>query len=131
MNLPIITAAGTLPMWHLVLESLADGKMSAWIAEWPDCQVVTDGRETAIAALNQLWQARMAMMVADQPREIEVLTCELPIEDGRIITPQIRALLDLPKLDMYDPDFIEFMAALRAERELDDDNPAYTIPPRR
>jgi hypothetical protein len=125
MNVPIVTAPGNPVMWHLVLESLVDGQIAAWVAEWPDCRVVADERKTAIAALNQLWQVRVA---TDQQRVVEVITCELPIAEAGIITPQKRAILNLPTMDKSDPEFIEFMAALRAERELDDDdNPAYTI----
>jgi hypothetical protein len=38
MNLPIATVAAAAPMaWHLMVESLADGQVAAWVAELPDC----------------------------------------------------------------------------------------------
>jgi hypothetical protein len=48
------------------------------------------------------------------------------LADGQA-TPQPHPLDDVPSIDKDDPAFIEFMATLRADRELDDDNPAYTV----
>jgi hypothetical protein len=110
MNLPIapITPAFSA---HMILETLADGQVVAWVAELPDCRVVAESRESAIAALEPLVNERM-MKVEVRPFSITVPT-EHPIAKF---------------IGMFkdDPDFAEIVAEMRAERELDDNNPAYT-----
>jgi hypothetical protein len=116
MNLPIATVAAAAPMvWHLMVESLTDGQVAAWVAELPDCRVVAGSRDAAIAQLEPLVDKRMAV--------IDAVEFHLPIQT----TPQPHPLDDVPSIDKHDPAFIEFMAKLRADRELDDDNPAYTV----
>jgi hypothetical protein len=101
--------------WHILLEAQADGQVAAWVAEWPECRVVAESREMAIAALKALMEERMV--------GIEAVEFHLPTQ----AMPQPHPLDDVPSIDKDDPAFIEFMATLRADRELDDDNPAYTI----
>jgi hypothetical protein len=101
--------------WHLMVESLADGQVAAWVAELPDCRVVAGSRDAAIAQLEPLVDERMAA--------IDAVEFHLPIQ----AMPQPHPLDDVPSIDKDDPAFIEFMAKLRADRELDDDNPAYTV----
>jgi hypothetical protein len=48
---PNVTASPAQLDWHIVLETLADGQVAAWIAEWPDCRVTAAGREDAIGQL--------------------------------------------------------------------------------
>ncbi len=116
MNLAIATVATAAPMtWHLMVESLADGQVAAWVAELPDCRVVAESKESAIAQLEPLIEARMAT--------IDAVEFHLPTQAMN----QPHPLDDVPAIDKDDPAFIEFMARLRADRELDDDNPAYTI----
>jgi hypothetical protein len=116
MNLPIASVKAPAPMaWHLMVESLADGQVAAWVAELPDCRVVAASRDAAIAQLEPLVDERMAA--------IDAVEFYLPIQ----ATPQAHPLDDVPSIDKDDPAFIEFMATLRADRELDDDNSAYTI----
>jgi hypothetical protein len=116
MNLPIATVETAAPMaWHLMVESLADGQVAAWVVELPDCRVVAGSKEAAIAQLEPLVDVRMAM--------IDAAEFHLPTQEIN----QPHPLDDVPSIDKDDPAFVEFMAALRADRELDDDNPAYTI----
>jgi predicted RNase H-like HicB family nuclease len=116
MNLAISKAQPlTTLSWHILLEQQADGQVVAWVAELPDCRVVAGSREDAIAQLEPLVEKRMA--------GIEAVEFHLPTQ----AIPQPHPLDDVPSIDKDDPAFIEFMATLRADRELDDDNPAYTI----
>jgi hypothetical protein len=120
MNLPIATVeTASLMTWHLLLESLADGQVAASVAELPDCRVVAASREAAIALLEPLVDDRMAAM--------EVVPFNVATQTVPLAIAPPHPLDGLPSIDKNDPAFIEFMAALRADRELDDDNPAYTI----
>jgi hypothetical protein len=60
-------------------------------------------------------------------RSIEVLPLQLSIPESEPIPAEAVSIAQLPKISKDDPAFIEFMAQLRADRELDSDNPAYTI----
>jgi hypothetical protein len=42
------------------------------------------------------------------------------------VDDRAQKIMNLPGIDKDDPDFIAIMAEMLAERELDDDNPAYT-----
>jgi hypothetical protein len=116
MNLPIASVKASAPMaWHLMVESLADGQVAAWVAELPDCRVVAESRDAAIAQLEPLVDERMAAI------------------DAVEFQPQLNSLTgtEHPALKFIgvfenDPDFADILADMRAERELTDDNPAYT-----
>jgi predicted RNase H-like HicB family nuclease len=64
--------------WHIVLETLADGQVAAWIAEWPDCRVTAAGREDAIDAVKQALdeKSEMASVLA---QSIELIPLEHPV----------------------------------------------------
>ncbi|NJR31325.1 hypothetical protein HC762_00855 [bacterium] len=94
--------------------ALADGQVAAWVVELPDCRVVAESKAAAIAQLEPLIDVRMAT--------IDAVEFHLPIAGTKP-----HPLDDVPSIDKDDPAFIEFMATLRADRELDNDNPAYTI----
>jgi hypothetical protein len=117
MNLPISHVQSSSLSCHLWVETLTDGQVLAWVGEWPECRVTADSRDRAIEDLEQLLQARMGA--------IEVLSMNLPFESTE--QEARSAIADLPKISKTDPYFIEFMAQLRADRALEDDNPAYTI----
>jgi hypothetical protein len=113
MNLPL---QPTLPIpWHLLLETLADGKITAWVAELPDCRIVADSREAAIAALEPLIEKRTAAIeaVSFQPK----LSTTEPAEHPSF---QFIGIFE------DNADFMNILADMRAERELTNDNPAYT-----
>jgi predicted RNase H-like HicB family nuclease len=114
MNLAGAKAESTNTLsWRMLLEQQADGQIVAWVAELPDCRVVAESREAAITQLEALVENRMA--------GIDAVEFHLPTQT------MPHPLDDVPSIDKDDPAFIEFMATLRADRELDDDNPAYTI----
>jgi hypothetical protein len=115
MNLPIANPPQSTAAWRFLLETLTDGRVTAWVAELPECRVTAASRAAAIAQLEPLVHERMA--------GIETVEFHLPIQAMK----QPHPLDDVPSIDKDDPAFIEFMATLRANRELDDDNPAYTI----
>jgi hypothetical protein len=114
MNLPIVAAAAPMT-WHLLVETLHNGQVAAWVAELPDCRVVAASREAAIAQLEPLVQERMAA--------IEVLPSPF---QSQVSDPKPHPITEFFGIFKDDPDFAEIVAQMRAERELDDDNPAYT-----
>lgn len=63
--------------WHIVLETLADGQVAAWIAEWPDCRVTAAGREDAIALVKQALDEK-SEMAAVLAQSIELIPLEHP-----------------------------------------------------
>jgi hypothetical protein len=98
MNLARANSQITAPMtWHLNGGSLANGQVAAWVAELPDCRVVAGSRDAAIAQLE-------------------------PLVDERMKHPAVKFI----GVFENDPDFADILADMRAERELTDDNPAYT-----
>jgi hypothetical protein len=61
MNLPIAAPLNTAS-WRVLVESLGDGQVAAWVVELPDCRVVADSKAAAIAALAPLLNGRMEQM---------------------------------------------------------------------
>jgi predicted RNase H-like HicB family nuclease len=110
MNLPL---QPTPPIpWHLLLETLADGKITAWVAELPDCRIVADTREAAIAALEPLIEQRTAA--------IEAISFQPNLFAAEHPSFQFIGIFE------GNTAFMDILAVLRAERELTNDNPAYT-----
>jgi hypothetical protein len=60
--------------WHVVLASLADGQVAAWIAEWPDCRVVASTRTKAIEAIQAL--------LVEQAKTIEVISIPMGFNEA-------------------------------------------------
>jgi hypothetical protein len=108
---PISLATSAL---QILLEALPDGQFAAWALALPDCRVVADSREGAIEALETRLEERRGA--------IEVI--ELP---GVIAIPEEHPVMQFAGVFKDDPDFAEIVAAMRAERELEADNPAYTM----
>jgi hypothetical protein len=75
---PNVMASPAQLDWHIVLETLADGQVAAWIAEWPDCRVTAAGREDAISAVKQALgeKSEMAAVLA---QSIELIPLEHPV----------------------------------------------------
>jgi hypothetical protein len=130
MNLPIINPPKPMAAWRFLLETLTDGRVTAWVAELPECRVTAESREAAIADLETMVHDRIGAIEElpspIQPRYSVDRRDEAHPEDSELFARR-QALMSIPKLDQHDPGFIEFMAELRASRELEDDNPAYTI----
>jgi hypothetical protein len=57
--------------WHVFVESLENKQVEAWVAEFPECRVVEDSQEGAIAVLEDLLNQRMA--------KIKVLPLQLSV----------------------------------------------------
>jgi hypothetical protein len=97
--------------WHILLESQADGQVAAWVAEWPDCRVVAESREMAIAALKA--------MLEDKGKTIEI--------EPLLIQPVAAETSGHPMMKFVgifqdDPDFIAWHDRLWAEKQRNKDN---------
>jgi hypothetical protein len=64
--------------WHIVVESLTDGQVAAWIAQWPDCRVVSGSRDEAIEAVRSALNQRLGTIEV-LPVMIDVVVPEHPI----------------------------------------------------
>jgi hypothetical protein len=115
MNLPVTNVQVANLSCHLWVETQADGEVLAWIGEWPECRVTADSRGQAITALENRLQEQMAM------RSIEVL----PLQLSPLVAQH--PIMKFAGIFKDDPDFAEIVAEMRAERELEADNPAYTL----
>ena len=96
---------------NLILETRDDRKISARSTDFPDCVAVAETREEAIALIEQQLNDRMQA-----------------IEVGSISVPRRgeRQLSDLFGIFKDDPYFAEILQGMRKERQLGNDNPAYT-----
>jgi predicted RNase H-like HicB family nuclease len=74
---PKVMASPAQLDWHIVLETLADGQVAAWIAEWPDCRVTAAGREEAIDAVKQALDEK-SETAAVLAQSIELIPLEHP-----------------------------------------------------
>jgi hypothetical protein len=73
MNLSLLPQTAPL-MWHVLIETLEAGQVAGWIAELPECRVVAESQEAAIASLQALLNQRMAT--------IKVLPLQLSTENA-------------------------------------------------
>jgi hypothetical protein len=64
--------------WHIVVESLTDGQVAAWIAQWPDCRVVAGSRDEAVEAVRSALNQRMGRIEV-LPVMIDVVVPEHPM----------------------------------------------------
>jgi predicted RNase H-like HicB family nuclease len=95
----------------LMIEPQESGRFVASVMEFPDCRVEGETREEAIELIHQQWQAQID--------RVEFMPLSLPL------TPKATAESPWTKLyGLYkdDPDFAEIAAAIRAERESDDES---------
>jgi hypothetical protein len=102
------------PTLNLILETLANQKISVRLAEFPDCVAIADTREAAIVAIQQ--------QLSDRLKTVEVVAISLPT----ISTQPIHDLSDSFGVFKDDPFFAEILQRMRGDRELDADNSAYT-----
>lgn len=109
MNHPAITPREVTVT--LMLKPQASGSYIASVIEFPSCQVEAETKEEAIALIQEQWQAQI--------NRAELMTLSLPL------TPPVTEESPWRKLcGLYqdDPDFAEIAAAIRAEREVEDDS---------
>jgi predicted RNase H-like HicB family nuclease len=111
MNLPSPTAAKHEITVTLMLEPQASGRFVASVMEFPDCRVEAETREGAIALVHDQWQAQI--------ERVEFMPLSLPLPPNATVESPWSKLFGLYK---DDPDFAEIAAAMRAEREVDDDS---------
>lgn len=62
MNLSLSQPAPTSSTltWHVLVETLEQGQVAAWVAEFPESRVIAESEEAAITALEALLSKRMA-----------------------------------------------------------------------
>jgi hypothetical protein len=111
MNLPNPATAKHEITVTLMLEPQASGTIVASAVEFPDCRVEAATREAAIALVSDRLQAQL-----DQ---VEFVPLNLSLRDQSQVENPWTKLFGLYK---DDPDFAEIAAAMRAEREVDDDS---------
>jgi hypothetical protein len=97
--------------FQAIVEILANGQVTAWVTEFQDSKVIAADRTTAIFELEKVLKKRLESI------ERVVIEVERDIQ-------HIDTLPSIPADDRY---FKDLMAIFRADRELDDDNPAYTV----
>jgi hypothetical protein len=111
MNPPTASPINSITQpFQAIVEVLANGQVAAWVSEFQDSKVIAVDRTTAIIELEKVLKKRL--------ESIERVVIE--IGDAQ----SIDTLPSIPADDQY---FRDLMATFRAERELDDDNPAYTV----
>jgi hypothetical protein len=74
MNLSFVQPAVPTVNWHVLLESLESGQVTAWVAELPECTVTASSQDTAIDALEQLLSQRLA--------SVQVLSLQLSADEN-------------------------------------------------
>ncbi len=63
MNLSLLQPVPVSTLtWHILLETLDRGQITAWVAEFPECRVVAESQEAAILALEDRLNKRMAFI---------------------------------------------------------------------
>jgi hypothetical protein len=105
--------------FQAIVEVLANGQVAAWVTEFQDSKVIAADRTTAIFELEKVLKKRLESI------ERVVIKVDSPTEMLR--ERDTLSIDTLPSIPTDDPYFRELMATFRAERELDDDNPAYTV----
>jgi hypothetical protein len=95
----------------LLLQTLDSGKVSASVLEFPDCRVEADTKESAISLVNVLLSERL--------KNTDIIAFELPLPIDSTDESPWKKLFGLFK---DDADFAEIAAAIRAEREVEDDS---------
>jgi hypothetical protein len=96
--------------WHIVLETLTDGQVAAWIAEWPDCRVTAAGREDAIEQLQALLDERAP--------SVEVIPFPMPVSPPQEENPWKPFYGALKN----DPDFCAWAEEFWAEKQRSHDD---------
>jgi hypothetical protein len=94
--------------WHIVVESLTDGQVAAWIAQWPDCRVVAGSRDEAVEAVRSALNQRMG--------RIEVLPVMIDVG-----VPE-HAMMKFVGIFKDDPTFITWADEFWAEKQRSHDD---------
>jgi hypothetical protein len=128
MNPPTTSPVDSIAKpFQAIVEVLADGRVAAWVTEFQDSKVIAavgvaslqENRTTAIFELEKILKKRL--------ESIERVAIEVDSPTEQLRESAARSLDTLPSIPSNDRYFRDLMATLRADRELDDDNPAYTV----
>jgi hypothetical protein len=120
MNPPTASPTTSIAQpFQAIVEILANGQVAAWVAEFQDSKVIAADRTTAIVELEKVLKKRLESI------ERVAIEVDSPMETLRERDDQSSDTL--PSIPSDDQFFKDLMATFRAERELDDDNPAYTV----
>jgi predicted RNase H-like HicB family nuclease len=95
--------------WNILLESTTDGFTVATVLEVPDCQTTDETKEGAVEKVQQLLQKRLA--------KAEIIKIPVPIQPLKSESPLMR----FAGIFQDDPDFMEIIKEMRAEREQESD----------
>jgi hypothetical protein len=93
--------------WNILLETTADGFTTATVMEVPDLQIKDETKTGAVEKIQQLLQKRLA--------KAEIIQIPMPIKSLASENP----LMKFAGIFQDDPDFLEIMQEMRAEREDD------------
>jgi hypothetical protein len=93
--------------WNILLESRDDGLTYATILEVPDCQISDETKQGAVEKVQKLLKQRLA--------QAEIIQIPAPIQPVISENP----LMKFAGIFKNDPDFLEIMEEIRAERGLD------------
>jgi hypothetical protein len=91
--------------WNILLESTVDGFTVATVIEVPDCQIRDETKLGAVEKVQQLLQKRLA--------NAEIIKIPVPIQP----MPMENSLMRFAGIFQDDPDFLEIIKEIRAERE--------------
>jgi hypothetical protein len=120
MNLPTASPINSIAHpFQAIVEVLANGQVAAWVTEFQDAKVIAADRTTAIFELEKVLKKRL--------ESIECVVIEVDAPTKTLRERDTQSIDHLPSIPSDDQYFRELMATLRADRELDDDNPAYTV----
>jgi hypothetical protein len=120
MNPPTASPINSIAQpFQAIVEVLANGQVAAWVTEFQDAKVIAADRTTAIVELEKVLKKRL--------ESIERVVIEVDAPTKTLSERHTQSIDRLPSIPSDDQYFRELMATLRADRELDDDNPAYTV----
>jgi hypothetical protein len=120
MNPPTASPINSITQpFQAIVEVLANGQVAAWVSEFQDSKVIAADRTTAIIELEKVLKKRL--------ESIERVVIEVDSSTETLREQSVQSIDTLPSIPADDQYFRELMATFREERELDDDNPAYTV----
>ncbi|MGF1672119.1 MAG: hypothetical protein ACFCUV_00345 [Rivularia sp. (in: cyanobacteria)] len=91
--------------WNILLENTEDGFTTATVLEIPDIQIKDETKQGAVEKVQQLLQKRLT--------KAEIITIPTPPKPFASENP----LMKFAGIFQDDPDFMEIIAEIRAERE--------------
>ncbi|MEA5596817.1 hypothetical protein [Rivularia sp. UHCC 0363] len=95
--------------WNILVENTDDGFTVATVLEVPDCQITDKTKQGAVEKVISKLQKRLA--------NAEIV--KIPISTQPLVSES--SLMKFAGIFQDDPDFLEIMQQMRAERELDSD----------